>query len=106
MNEIDRLLRDDVCADPPPDLTERVLRAVRSEATAPPPIRFPWRRLTLGMAASALVAAGLCLLLASGGGAVDASLSAANSPLGAAAIAAGAIVSAALAKWSILANAV
>lgn len=36
--------------------TADVMRAVREEAVAPPPIPFPWRRLVFGTAAAGLVA--------------------------------------------------
>jgi hypothetical protein len=49
-DEIDRMLRTHMSASteqliPSSGFTQSVMDAIREEATAPPPIPFPWRRL-------------------------------------------------------------
>ncbi len=58
MNEdaVDRALRSDTI-EPSSGFTLRVMDAVRAEAEVPPPLRFPWGRLGLGVAACAALSA-------------------------------------------------
>jgi hypothetical protein len=48
MNDIDRILREEEIVSPSSDFTARVMRKVRTEAEAPAPIEFPWRRFLPG----------------------------------------------------------
>ena len=58
MNELDRILTEEEIVSPSADFTARVMRQVRSEADAPAPIEFPWRRFLPG------VLTGLSLVMA------------------------------------------
>jgi hypothetical protein len=54
--EIDRALaRDAAGVRASPDFGAAVMRAVRREAKAPPPIPFPWTRAAPGIAAALLI---------------------------------------------------
>lgn len=70
MDALDRLLQGEDEARPSPELAARVMEAVRREAERPAPIPFPWRRLVVGMVASALVYGGGAVLLIGSGLAV------------------------------------
>jgi hypothetical protein len=56
MDEIERILSSDEHLTPPPDFTARVLDSVHRAAAEPPPLRFPYGRFGLGVAACGLVA--------------------------------------------------
>jgi len=58
MDDLDRILSTDRSITPAPQFTQTVMRAVRYEAAAPPPIPFPWRRvLPIFASAAALLIA-------------------------------------------------
>jgi hypothetical protein len=59
--DLDRILSRDEQILPSAGFTALVMEAVRSEATAPPPIPFPWKRALPGLAALGL-ALGLVLV--------------------------------------------
>lgn len=62
MNDIDRILSGDPVIEPSAGFATRVMAQVRQEATAPPPIEFPWQRFLPGAitcAAILLIALGL-----------------------------------------------
>ncbi|MEW5873718.1 MAG: hypothetical protein AB1752_00875 [Candidatus Zixiibacteriota bacterium] len=65
MSELDKILGSETPITPAPAFAQNVMRAVRQEAAAPPPIRFPWGRLLTGAAATAgvIVMAGATPLL-------------------------------------------
>jgi hypothetical protein len=42
-DELDRIYSDETRIEPSPGFTARVMDAVRHEASAPPPIPFPWK---------------------------------------------------------------
>ena len=48
MKELERILTDDEEVQPMTGFSTRVMRAVREEATATPPIAFPWTRFLPG----------------------------------------------------------
>lgn len=48
MSDIDRILSGDPVIEPSAGFASRVMGQVRQEATAPPPIEFPWRRFLPG----------------------------------------------------------
>jgi hypothetical protein len=54
-DEIDRFFSHDAGIEPSPGFTARVMGAVRHEASAPPPIPFPWKLAVPGVAAWMLV---------------------------------------------------
>jgi len=54
MDAIDRHLSREEKREPAAGFTARVMLAVRREAATPPPPRFPWWRLALGLTACAL----------------------------------------------------
>jgi len=56
-DEIERALRAEPLVEPSTGFAASVMAAVRAEATAPPPLAFPWRR-----ALPAMAVAGLCLV--------------------------------------------
>lgn len=60
-DELDRILSEEKELLPSPRFAGTVMRAVRSEAAAPPPIPFPWKRAGLGIAAW-LIAMGFVLV--------------------------------------------
>ena len=49
MDELERILEENEELEPSSGLTDSVMRAVLEEASAPPPVPFPWVRLGLGM---------------------------------------------------------
>ena len=61
LNELERILADEEELQPMTGFSTRVMRAVREEASSPPPIAFPWTRflpgflLNLGLLFSAAV---------------------------------------------------
>lgn len=61
INELERILVDEEELEPMRGFSTRVMRLVREEATAPPPIPFPWVRflpafsLNLGLFLGAMV---------------------------------------------------
>jgi len=64
MSDIDRILSGDPVIEPSAGFASRVMGQVRQEATAPPPIEFPWRRFLPGAIACAamlLIALGLTI---------------------------------------------
>ncbi len=58
-DELDRVLSHDEEIVPSSGLAASVMDLVRSEASAPDPIPFPWRRLALGITAGVGLAAWL-----------------------------------------------
>jgi hypothetical protein len=98
VNEIDRILSSEAQGGPSGEFTDRVMRAVRREARAPAPIRFPWRRLAAAVVACGALGFAACVWLPAG------ALS--TAPLTwTAAITGGGLVSASLAKWSLFVHA-
>jgi hypothetical protein len=65
--EIDRILGGEEVVLPSPGFHTSVMEAVHREATAPPPISFPWKRAWPALATAALALAGSPFLLPSGG---------------------------------------
>jgi hypothetical protein len=59
MDDIDRMLTSEALVEPSPDFTLRVMAAVQREASAPPPIPFPWRRIAASAAAMTVASTGL-----------------------------------------------
>ncbi len=55
MDELDRILSTERSVTPSPDFAPSVMRAVFYEATAPPAIPFPWRRMMPIIAAAAVL---------------------------------------------------
>jgi len=55
MDELDRILSTERSVTPSPGFAHAVMRAVRHEATAPPAIPFPWRRMMPLIAAAAVL---------------------------------------------------
>jgi hypothetical protein len=53
MTELDKSLGSDPPLIPSPNFAQNVMRAVRQESYAPPPICFPWGRLLAGVGATA-----------------------------------------------------
>jgi hypothetical protein len=65
MDELDRTLLSEDPIEPSSGFTAAVMEAVRREASAPPPIEFPWRRMLAGQAlAGGLTAAAVAGVLA------------------------------------------
>ena len=65
--EIDRILGGEEDILPASGFHASVMEAVHREATAPPPIPFPWRRAWPAIAASALALVGSPVLLVASG---------------------------------------
>ena len=65
LDDLDRALRGDEPIAPSSGFAAAVRAAVAEDAAAPPPLRFPWLRLALGMAACLVVAAAGTLLAVS-----------------------------------------
>lgn len=64
--EIDRILSSkEEDAEPSPGLVASVMETIRSEASAPPPIPFPWKRALPGVAAAAFALVWLLTLVLS-----------------------------------------
>jgi hypothetical protein len=57
--EFDRILSGEAELVPSSGFASAVMHAVREEASAPPPIPFPWKRALPGIAAFALALVGL-----------------------------------------------
>lgn len=55
MSDIDRILSGDPVIEPSANFATRVMGQVRQEATATPPIEFPWRRFLPGAIACAAI---------------------------------------------------
>ncbi len=55
MDELDRILSTERSVTPSRDFAPSVMRAVRHEATAPPAIPFPWRRMMPIIVAAAIL---------------------------------------------------
>jgi len=62
-DEIDRILGGEEDVLPSPRFHASVMEAVHREATAPPPIPFPWKRALPAFAAVSLALAGAPVLL-------------------------------------------
>ncbi len=63
-DDIERLLASETMIEPSPGFAASVMEAVRSEAAAPEPLAFPWRRVLPGLVLVALVLmAGLGMLV-------------------------------------------
>jgi len=60
---IDRFLGEEEVVRPSSDFTARVMRRVRTEAQAPEPIEFPWRRFLPGMLTSLSLTLGTFMVL-------------------------------------------
>ena len=56
-DDLDHILSKDMEILPSSGFAAAVMHAVRSEATAPPPIPFPWKRALPGLAAAGFVLA-------------------------------------------------
>jgi hypothetical protein len=59
MDEIDRILRSEALVEPAPEFTRSVMTAVQREASTPPPIAFPWRRIAASAAVMTVASTGL-----------------------------------------------
>jgi len=60
-DELDRILSEENDLTPSSGFLESVMETVRSDASAPPPIPFPWKRAWPGVAAC-LIAVGVLLV--------------------------------------------
>lgn len=68
LDEIERALREDRAITPSSDFSQRVMRAVRSQAEEREGIGFPWLRLASGLATCAgLTVVGLVIMPAGSG---------------------------------------
>ncbi len=65
-NNFDRVLAQEGNIVPSSGFVARVMDAVEQEATAPPPIRFPWKRALPGLAACLTLAAVLIVNFTAG----------------------------------------
>ena len=54
-DELDEILRSDDTIEPSPGFVSAVMRATYRELTELPPLRFPWSRFGIGVAACALM---------------------------------------------------
>jgi hypothetical protein len=54
-DELDEILSSDETIEPSPGFVGAVMRAVYRESTELPPLRFPWSRFGIGVAACALM---------------------------------------------------
>ena len=54
-DELDRILSEENDLTPSSGFLESVMETVRSDASAPPPIPFPWKRAWPGVAAFAAI---------------------------------------------------
>ena len=54
-DELDEILGSDETIEPSPRFVSAVMRAVYRESTELPPLRFPWSRFGIGVAACALM---------------------------------------------------
>ena len=57
MDELERILEEEEGLEPSSGLTDSVMRTILEEASAPPPLAFPWVRLGLGMGGGVLLLA-------------------------------------------------
>ncbi|NKB89099.1 MAG: hypothetical protein GKS06_12860 [Acidobacteria bacterium] len=53
MKDLERILVSDPVIEPSPDFAKNVMAQVRTEAAAPAPIDFPWRRFLPGVITAA-----------------------------------------------------
>jgi len=67
-DELDYILGSEEPIKPSAQFALAVMRAVRQEAIAPPPIPFPWKRLAIGAAGVGALAVGITLLPSFSGG--------------------------------------
>ena len=65
-DEFDRALSEEIPIVPSSGFVNGVMEAVRHEASAPPPIPFPWKRALPGLAAGIVALAAMILGLAKG----------------------------------------
>jgi hypothetical protein len=102
--EIDRILSREGEIMPSSGFVVSVMEAVRREATAPPPIPFPWKRALPGMVVGglmlALVGIGVVLVISRVGGAPVTSPLPVPPPSGMSALFQGGIESAV--RWTVL----
>jgi hypothetical protein len=61
-DDLDRILSAEDSLEPSAGFATNVLEAVRRQASAPPALRFPWLRFTLGLIS--------CLVMAASGSAI------------------------------------
>src|SRR3979411_1591300 len=61
MDELDRILSEEQAVSPPSGFAQRVMAVVMQEASAPPPIPFPWRHTLATLAAMIAVLIALWL---------------------------------------------
>ena len=54
-DELDEILRSEETIEPSPDFVSSVMRAVYRESTELSPLRFPWSRFGIGVAACGLM---------------------------------------------------
>ncbi len=54
-DELDRIFFDEAGIEPSPGFAARVMDTIRHEATAPPPIPFPWKCFLPGLTAWILI---------------------------------------------------
>jgi hypothetical protein len=54
-DELDEILKSDVTIEPSPRFVSAVMRAIYRESAELPPLRFPWSRFAIGVAACALM---------------------------------------------------
>jgi hypothetical protein len=54
-DELDEILRSDESIEPSPGFVSAVMRAVYRESTELPPLRFPWSRFGIVLAACAMM---------------------------------------------------
>jgi hypothetical protein len=63
-DDLDRILSSEDLIEPSSSFAMNVMDSVRRQAAEPPPLRFPWFRFALGLAACSVMAgAGTVLLL-------------------------------------------
>lgn len=74
-DDLDRLLIDDDDVAPSSGFAASVMDAIQREASAPPPIPFPWQRALPGLIATSVA---LALMMWSGFGALHASADSAS----------------------------
>jgi len=67
-DEVDRVLSGELGIEPSPGFASRVMYAVQREASAPPPIPFPWKRAMPGLVAGALALIALIVAMVQSAG--------------------------------------